>query len=72
MKSLISKKIAVLSAVVLALAASASNAAGFSDLTAAISFADVIAAIFAIGVLVLSVDMAMLGFHKVRQIAKAK
>lgn len=71
MKNLFSRKIAFVSAVVLAVAASASNAAGIADLTAAISFTDVIAAIFAVGVLIIGVDLAMLGFHKVRSIAKA-
>lgn len=51
-------------------AASAANAAGIADLTGAISFTDVIAAIFAIGVLVIGVDLAQLGYMKVRRLIK--
>lgn len=46
------------------------NAAGISDLTSVVSFTDVIAAIFAIGVLVIGVDLAQLGYMKVRRLIK--
>jgi len=66
------KKIGLLASVVLSIAAASSaNAAGITDLTSAISFTDVIAAIFSVGVLIIGVDLALLGFHKVRSIAKA-
>lgn len=51
-------------------ATQAVHAAGIIDLTAAISFTDVIAAIFAIGVLVIGVDLAQLGYMKVRRLIK--
>jgi len=51
-------------------ATQAVHAAGITDLTAAISFTDVIAAIFAIGVLVIGVDLAQLGYMKVRRLIK--
>lgn len=43
---------------------------GVQSLIAAISFTDVIAGIFAIGVLVIGVDLAQLGYFKVRRIVK--
>ncbi len=45
-------------------------AGGISDLTAAISFTDVVTAIFSIGVLVIGVDLAQLGYMKVRRLIK--
>ena len=50
--------------------ADATTSTGIQQLTSAISFADVIAAIFAIGVLVIGVDLAQLGYMKVRRLIK--
>lgn len=41
-----------------------------ADLWASISFTDVIAAIFGIGALVIGVDLAQLGYMKVRRLVK--
>lgn len=51
-------------------AAQSAQAAGITDLTAAISFTDVLAAIISVGVLVISVDLATLGYQKVRRLVK--
>jgi len=51
-------------------AAQGASAAGLTDLTAAISFTDVLAAITSVGVLVIGVDMATLGYQKVRRLVK--
>lgn len=67
------KKIGLLASVLLSIAAASSaNAAGITDLTSAISFTDVIAAIFSVGVLLIGVDLAMMGYFKVRKILVAK
>jgi len=57
-------------AVVVLVATQAAHASGITDLTAAISFTDVTTAIFAIGVLVIGVDLAQLGYMKVRRLVK--
>lgn len=54
----------------LLLASQASQASGIADLTAAVSFTDVVAAIMSIGVLVIGVDLATLGYLKVRRLVK--
>lgn len=54
----------------LAVLAAASHAAGLTDLTAAISFTDVLSAIISVGVLVIGVDLATLGYMKVRRLVK--
>lgn len=41
-----------------------------AELWAAVSFLDVIAAVFGIGALVISVDLAQLGYQKVRRLVK--
>ena len=43
---------------------------GVADLWASINFVDVIAAIFGIGALVIGVDLAQLGYTKVRRLVK--
>lgn len=50
--------------------ASAAPAATVADLWNSISFADVIAAVFGIGALVIGVDLAQLGYQKVRRLVK--
>ena len=62
------KKAALLGA--LLVVAGVSQAAGLTDLTAAISFTDVLAAIVSVGVLVIGVDLAQLGYFKVRRLVK--
>lgn len=57
-------------AVAALVATHAAHAAGITDLTSAVSFTDVIASIFAIGVLVIGVDLAQLGYMKVRRLIK--
>lgn len=53
-----------------AFAIQSAHAAGLTDLTAAISFTDVLAAIISVGVLVIGVDLATLGYMKVRRLVK--
>ena len=50
--------------------ADSSTTTGIQQLTSAISFTDVITAIFAVGVLVIGVDLAQLGYMKVRRLLK--
>lgn len=50
--------------------AQSSHAAGLADLIAAISFTDVLSAIISVGVLVIGVDLATLGYQKVRRLVK--
>lgn len=57
-------------AVTSAPAFAAGPAASVSDLWNSISFADIIAAVFGIGALVISVDLAQLGYAKVRRLVK--
>jgi hypothetical protein len=56
--------------VALAFVAAGANAAGFADIVAAVSFTDVAAAVVSIGVLVIGVDLAQLGYMKVRRLVK--
>lgn len=50
--------------------ANAAGATSVADLWASINFLDVIAAIFGIGALVIGVDLAQLGYTKVRRLVK--
>lgn len=54
---------------VFALSASAANAA-LADLTAGVSFLDVITAIFAVGALIITVDLAQIGYRHARKMIK--
>lgn len=62
-------RVALLSVFALPLASQAA-ATSVADLWASISFADVISAIFGIGALVIGVDLAQLGYQKVRRLVK--
>jgi len=57
----------VLSAITAPLFARASTV---SDMVATISFADVLTAVVTIGLLVIAVDMALIGYLKVRHLVK--
>jgi uncharacterized membrane protein YcaP (DUF421 family) len=63
-------QVTVAGVVALPLIASAAGAATISDLWSSISFVDTIAAVFGIGALVISVDLAQLGYQKVRRLVK--
>lgn len=54
----------------LTLAANLSQAAGLADITAAVNFTDVVTAIFAIGVIIVGVDLAQIGYMKARKLIK--
>jgi hypothetical protein len=56
--------------IVLPMLAQAAGATSVADLWASISFLDVTAAIFGIGALVIGVDLAQLGYLKVRRLVK--
>lgn len=62
-------KVTLLAVFALPLASQAA-ATSVADLWASISFADVISAIFGIGALVIGVDLAQLGYMKVRRLVK--
>lgn len=64
------RRIGSAAAVLGVVAAQGAHAAGLTDLTAAISFTDVLAAIISVGVLVIGVDLATLGYMKVRRLVK--
>lgn len=71
MKKLSRFKVAVGAALVLPAAAFAADpVTTVAGLWASISFADVIGAIFGIGALVIGVDLAQLGYMKVRRLVK--
>lgn len=53
-----------------AIASAADPVTSVAGLWNAISFADVIAAVFGIGALVIGVDLAQLGYQKVRRLVK--
>lgn len=63
-------RVALLAVFALPLASQAAGATSVADLWASISFADVISAIFGIGALVIGVDLAQLGYQKVRRLVK--
>lgn len=61
----------LLALVVSALAASTSaSAATLAELISAVNFADTVSAIFSIGVLIIGVDLAQLGYQKIRRLVK--
>ncbi|MCS0582042.1 hypothetical protein NX784_10610 [Massilia pinisoli] len=62
-------KVALLAVFALPLASQAA-VTSVADLWASISFADVTSAIFGIGALVIGVDLAQLGYFKVRRLVK--
>lgn len=70
MKKLSRFKVAIGAALVLPAAAFADPVTTVAGLWASISFADVIGAIFGIGALVIGVDLAQLGYMKVRRLVK--
>lgn len=51
-------------------AVGASEAAGISDIVAAVDFVDILAAVMGVGVLIIGIDLAQLGYQKVRRIVK--
>lgn len=72
MKNRISRRVAL---ILVAAAASISTSAfavdpGVAGLWNSISFTDIIAAVFGIGALVIGVDLAQLGYQKVRRLVK--
>lgn len=68
----IMKKTVVFAALSVAFASQsfAAGAASLTDLVQVISFSDVLSAVFSIGVLVIGVDLAQLGYQKVRRLVK--
>lgn len=62
-------RVVVGSAAFLLMGAGVANAA-LADLTASVSFTDVITAIFAIGLLVIAVDLAQIGYMKARKMIR--
>lgn len=67
---IVRSKVAFAAAMLLPAFAFAAGATSVADLWASISFTDVIAAIFGIGALVIGVDLAQLGYMKVRRLVK--
>jgi len=63
-------KVALLAVFALPLVSQAAGATSISELWSSINFTDVIAAIFGIGALVIGVDLAQLGYMKVRRLVK--
>lgn len=63
-------KVVLLAVLIAPAFAFATGPASVSDLWSSISFADVISAVFGIGALVIGVDLAQLGYMKVRRLVK--
>jgi hypothetical protein len=53
-----------------AMIASAAPATTVADLWSSISFADIISAVFGIGTLIIGVDLAIIGYKRVRTLVK--
>jgi hypothetical protein len=70
MKKLSRSKVALAAALVLPAVAFADPVTSVAQLWNSISFADVTAAVFGIGALVIGVDLAQLGYMKVRRLVK--
>lgn len=71
MKKMFQFKVMVAAALIVPTAAFAADpVTSVAGLWNSISFADVIAAVFGIGALVIGVDLAQLGYQKVRRLVK--